>query len=351
MKTKVSNLLAVLCVICLAGCDKPATEVSGKYAPDNGVLVFVGQDNKSVGGTDKYSQGYIDSFGMPAGVTHYVYFSESKTNDFGFTFSDGVVDGLNQETTWGAGPMCMRCYIEDETFQNSVVHLSISMEFNSEDEIARGQQDHLIDELADFLTEFSHFPFLIRIGYEFDGSWNDYDPDNFKLAWRRIVDGLRAKGVNNFATVLAASRHHIKRDIWDAYWPGDDYVDWIGYSFWSNEIRQPVALELAREKGLPVFIAEITPRGFWLDKASGDLVWFDWFQVLFDHIEQNRDVIKAISYINANWDADPMWQGKGWGESRIEINPRLSQRWQEKMDESLYLHTTEGIYQNIGFKP
>ena len=324
----------------------------GLFAPPEGkVLVFVGQDNKSVGGTKDYQNGYVDHVGVPAGITHYVYFAEGKDNSFGFTFDHGSVDGLNKQTTWGAGPMCMVCYLESGTFANTLVHLSISMEFDSEQEIAEGKHEHLIDELAVFLKRYAHVPFLLRIGYEFDGSWNHYEPDAFKLAWRRIVDGLRGAGADNFATVLASSRHHIKREVWDAYWPGDDYVDWIGYSFWSNEARHPVALELAREKGLPVFIAEITPRGFWLAQTNGGMIWQDWFAVLFDHIEQNKDVIRAISYINTHWDADPMWKGKGWGDSRIETNLELKKRWSEKMAESMYLHSPVGVYDLIGFKP
>ena len=151
--------------------------------PQDNVLVFVGQDNKSVGGTQKYNDGYYDHVGVPAGVTHYVYFAEGKENPFGFSFDNGTVDGLNQETTWGAGPMCMKCYLDSEAFANTLVHLSISMEFDSEEEIAAGQHQHLIDELAAFLSTYSHVPFLIRIGYEFEGSWNHYQPEAFKQAW------------------------------------------------------------------------------------------------------------------------------------------------------------------------
>ena len=64
---------------------------------------------------------------------------------------------------------------------------------------------------------------------------------------------------------------------------------------------------IAREWGKPVFIAEITPRGFFLGQASGN-VWTDWYEALFDHIEEHPDMIKAISYINTDWDAEPMWE-------------------------------------------
>lgn len=325
------------------------TKTLAKYEPKGEkVLVFIGQDNESVGGTDKWKNGYVDNVGVPAGITHYVYFTEDKKNDFGFTFDVGSVDGLNTETTWGAGPMCMKCYLESKTLKDTVVHLSISMEFGSEDEIAVGQHDHLIEELAQFLATYKSFPFLIRIGYEFEGSWNDYDAPNFKKAWVRIVDGLRQRKVDNFATVFASSRYYVDLKTWQEYWPGDNYVDWIGYSYWSSMDKEPVAFEFARQKGKPVFIAEITPRGIWLDKAGGSLIWFDWFEGLFHHVEKYSDVIKAISYINANWDEVPMWTG--WGDTRIEVNKELKKRWLEKMAEDKYIHTTQGTYDLIGFE-
>ena len=73
------------------------------------------------------------------------------------------------------------------------MHLSISMEGNSEDKVADGSYDYLIEELVDFVRDHPDHPFLIRIGYEFDGSWNNYDTKNFKGAFRRIVDALRRK--------------------------------------------------------------------------------------------------------------------------------------------------------------
>ena len=321
-----------------------------KYAPmGDSVLVFVGQDNEAVGGTKKWRNGYVDNIGVPAGVTHYVYFTEGKSNKFGFEFDRGTVDGLNQETTWGSGPMCMRCYLESDKLAGSVVHLSISMEFDDEELVAKGKYDHNIQELSEFLQEYPHIPFIIRIGYEFDGPWNHYKAKPFKKSWRRIVDKLRADKVTNFATLMASFTMSATRKQWDEYWPGDDYVDWVGYSYWSGgTVSNSETLALAREKGLPVFIAEATPRGFFLNQLNG-MVWNDWFQHFFDHIEANKDVIKAISYINTNWDVQPMWRGNGWGNSRIESNKPLQDRWQEKIKQPLYVHTTENTYDLIGF--
>ena len=337
----------------LASCaeNETASRAKAKFEPPEGkVLVFVGQDNHSVGGTEKWTNGYVDHFGAPAGVTHYVYFSEGKSNPFGATFDTGTVDGLNTETEWAAGPMCLRCYLESPTYDGTVVHLSISMEHDDEPAIAAGEYDHNIEELVSFVKEFDHVPFLIRIGYEFDGSWNSYEPEPFKVAWRRIVDALRDAELTNFATVLATYRMDIPDEVWETYWPGDDYVDWLGYSYWSGGTFSENALNFARSKGKPIFIAESTPRGFDLEN-SRDFVWRDWFRFYFDHIEENRDVIKAISYINSDWDAVRMWHGGGWGDTRIEVNEAVSGMWREKMDDDLYVHSVEGVYEMINFAP
>ena len=329
----------------------PVKPVSGMYAPsEEKVLVFVGQDNASVGGNGKWDKGYYDTVGIPAGITHYVYFTEGKENRFGYRFDKGTVDGLNKETTWGSGPMCMRCYLESDKAKNSIIHLSISMEFDDEEDVAKGKYDHNIQELAEFLKEFSHFPFIIRIAYEFDGSWNNYKPKPFKKAWRRIVDHLRKENVTNFATLMASFTVTASQDTWEEYWPGDEYVDWIGYSYWSGGNYPGYALQMAREKGLPVFIAEAAPRGFFLNQIGG-MVWIDWFLHFFNHVEANKDVIRAISYINANWDAQPMWEGKGWGNSNLQENTEAMQAWLGKMEDPLYVHGTKGTYDLINFTP
>src|ERR1700693_6422639 len=36
-------------------------------------------------------------------------------------------------------------------------------------------------------------PSFMRIGYEFDGEWNAYEPEAYVAAWRRIVEIFRGK--------------------------------------------------------------------------------------------------------------------------------------------------------------
>lgn len=319
-----------------------------KFEPPAGkVILFVGQDNASVGGNGSYTNGYVDNIGVPGGITHYVYFSPGWKNNFKYTFDKDRVGGLNKETTWGAGPMCMKAYMDSPKLASCLIHLSISMEGNREDKVADGSYDYLIAELVQFLKKYSDRAFLIRIGYEFDGHWNGYDPENFKTAFKRIVDQLRAAQVSNFATVMASSGGE-KAGKWEAYYPGDEYVDWVGYSLFRGKDTGRRALDFARKHKKPVFIAEATPKGTFLDKEDGEKAWAGWYKDFFKHIEANLDVIRAISYINCDWDAQPMWDK--WGNSRLEANEIVRNKWLEQMKKPYMVEAEDNPLALIGFQ-
>ncbi len=340
-----------LCTVLLSLAGMPLAEcqMTGCFAPPAGkVLVFAGQDNASVGGTEKYSDGYVDNVSVPAGITHYIYFAEGWKNDFGRTFPVGEVAGLNSEIEWASGPMCLKSYLDSPALKRCVMHVSIAMEGNSEDKVADGSFDHLISQFVAFVANHPEHPFLIRIGYEFDGSWNDYDPQNFKKAFRRIVDALRAKNLTNFATVFASSSS-VKAGQFEEYDPGSSYYDWVGYSWWGGDQDGGPALDFARKVGKPVFIAEATPRGHYFDKENHDEIWRDWFEKFFSHIDQNKDVIRAISYINADWDAQDMWDG--WGQTRIETAPSIKERWLKKLATPTFINAVDKPFEHIGFPP
>jgi hypothetical protein len=319
--------------------------------PDGQVLVFVGQDNQSVGGTADYHRGYVDRVGVPAGITHYIYMVENKVNKYGYALAAGKSEGLNQQDDWGSGPMCLRCYLESETLSGTLVALAISLEFGGDRDMAAGKSTHLIEELAAFLEEFNDRIFLLRIGYEFEGSWNGYDPGAYIKSFRLIVDGLRTRGLKNFATVMQSATPMLKFTTWEAFYPGDGYVDWIGYSYWGGEIPSDApGFRFAESLDKPLFVAESAPRGHLTPLVDGAELWRTWFEPYFKHIEDNPR-IKAISYINANWESQDMWSVEEWskheigrwGDTRIEVNPELKRQWLEKMASERYLHGPKGL--------
>lgn len=333
----------ILSIVLISFCTQIPRSYNVKYElPDDKVLVFVGQDNESVGGNNRFNNGYVDHIGVPAGITHYIALGSGA--------EDGKIPGLEVESTWGAGPMCLKYYVDSPNLKNCIMHLSITMA-DHEKEVAEGVHDSLILQIANFLKQYQEFPFFLRIGYEFDGEWNHYDSTNYKIAFRRIVDKLKAENIKNFATVFTGSSHLVDYKLWKSYYPGDEYVDWCGYSYWGGDTTSAeahTAIKFARAHSKPIFIAEIAPRGYYFLKEDGKAFWDKWFVELFEHIENYKDVVKAISYINCNWYAQPMWDG--WGDTRIQVVPYIKQKWLEKMTEPAYIIGTDEVFSLIGFR-
>jgi hypothetical protein len=218
----------------------------------------------------------------------------------------------------------------------------------------------------------------LRIGYEFDGAWNHgySNPQLYVAAYRRIVDVLRQEGADNIEYVLHASAAGVDEiidggheDI-SKWYPGDEYVDWMALSWFMNPDERSIVLQagftpmspgeladellqLARQKNKPVMIAEASPQAMDLSEnftahhsplwdgepatnqqpITDEQIWDYWFAPLFAYMEDNRDVIDALAYINVDWDSQPMWgspyENGFWGDTRLETNPEIAKRFNE----------------------
>jgi len=318
-----------------------------KFEPsESKVLIFIGQDNESVGGNNRFSDGYVDHIGVPAGITHYIGLDSLD--------EDGHLPGLDVEADWHAGPMSLKYYLDSPLLQEAVVHLSIAM-VGVEDKVARGEHDDVIKHIAEFLKKYPHHPYLIRIGYEFDGSWNHYEAEHFKGAWKRVVDVLKAEGVPDFATVFGSSTPGLAYETWEAYYPGVDYVDWVGYSyFWTPPDTMKLhGLDFARANQHPVLMAECAPRGKFIGQDSAETLWSEWFGPVFEHIEKNQDVIKGFAYINCNWQSQVMWQNSSlvWGDTRVQMDSTIHARWDAKMSLPMYINQEDDVLNLLNFAP
>lgn len=337
-------IYSLLLLLLISYCTKEEVFVRPKYIPDeNKVLVFVGQDNESVGGNDRFQNGYVNNVGLPAGITHYIGFRMDSTGR-------GYIQGLDKETTWGAGPMNLKYYLDSPKLKNTAIHLSIDY-VGHDSLLAIGELDSIVVAMGQFIKSYNDRPFYIRIGYEFDGSWNNYDSIYFKQSFKRVVDILEREKVNNFTTVMASSSFLVDSTLWENYYPGNDYVDWCGYSYWGgnplSDTCSTIQFALAHNK--PLFIAEIAPRGHFLDDENGEELWKSWFEVFFQHIKDNIKHVKAISYINCDWDNQPMWKGQNWGDTRIEANTYIHEQWLKKMNNPIFINGNANVFKEIGF--
>lgn len=235
-------------------------------------------------------------------------------------------------------------------------------------------------------------PVFLRIGYEAEGPWNAHNPDIYKRLWQLIKEEIDAQEAHNIVTVwqLAVGCFPYGQDFiyndapaqgrinntgsrgvngnsadpqvaFEPWYPGDDLVDWVGFSFFTenSDCRNGldtvrVALDYLKTKEKPVFLAEAAPRGlnfgdstytrdpggiglFFTDEntansldydsltfepnnypirsndmatrrqATGNTLWDKWFPDLLTLLDEYPE-IQALAYINDDWEQFASWR-------------------------------------------
>ena len=118
--------------------------------------------------------------------------------------------------------------------------------------IIDGDFDEELSEWAQDAKVFG-FPLMVEFGVEvngewfpWNGAWNGGDttggygdpaqpdgPERFKDAYRHIIDLFRGEGATNITWVFHVNSGNFPDESWNsktAYYPGDEYIDWIGIS-------------------------------------------------------------------------------------------------------------------------
>ncbi|MFM7023402.1 MAG: PKD domain-containing protein [Flavobacteriales bacterium] len=308
-----------------------------KFEPAPGkALLIIGQDLDAVGGLANRTNGYIEKVVgsttgiFPGGVTTYT--------DLTYNL------GLYNETDYGAGPLRAQSYIEDPDFNNSVISIGLDLQSGQLAKVANGQLDANISNLIYWINSKNPRPVFLRIGYEFNATHNGYDGTEFIKAWKRIVDMFRAANVSNVAFVWQADDSGMSEGNLATWYPGDNYVDWVGFSrFLGNGGGM---ISFARNHNKPCMIAEATPQGHKTPSEDGNTLWNSWYAPLFSLIHNNNDVIKALCYINQNWDAQPIWLNT-FGDSRIQANATIKTKWLTEISTSFWMHASSTLFSDL----
>jgi hypothetical protein len=323
----------------------PARLIEARGTPKQGrVLFFVGQDGQAI---DDYAKAVWPS---PGGVTSYTNLSEGP--------SAVILEGLAEPANHGAGVNHAAPLLEQ--FPRSAWALGLYLVDHTGtnlEHIRAGVHDAHIERLGRFLVR-SRRPVFLRIGYEFDGVWNEYLPDEYRAAFRHIVERLRALGVTNFVSVWQSATYaggtYKQRSI-DSWYPGDDVVDWVGSSYFKFAPEAHDALlAFARDHRKPVFIAESAPQGYDLEAStfsddgqafesvSAERIWGRWYAPFFAFVRANADVIRAVAYINTAWKNQPMWSSGEhgyWGDSRVQASPLILDRFKHELSSPMWQHS------------
>ncbi|MEL6250471.1 MAG: glycosyl hydrolase [Bacteroidota bacterium] len=362
--------LGIICLMCAAllfACSAPkqqtkeiATATRAKFEPADGeVILFIGQEMDAIGGLEDFNDGYLDHFDAPGGFTMYTNFSPGG-NSFGHIRKG--LDGIWSDDNWGDSISNMSRQLADPDFQHMA--LAIGLEFVDHDaKVAKGTHDELIEKLGEFIKGLGKRPVFLRIGYEFGGAWNHYDQKNYLKAFKRVRDKYEEMGIDNIAYVWQSHGWEEPMDHLEAWYPGDEYVDWVGYSFFSR-FDETNMIEFARKHKKPLFIAEATATvSTGTTKVDGKTkeIRLDnpeqaaeakekWFKPFFKTIEDNPDVVKAISYINCNWRSHAMWRQNPTFQdvdARLQLSEDLSAFWKEETSKDKYLKSEPNLWEYL----
>lgn len=236
----------------------------------------------------------------------------------------------------------VRWLVEQEFIR--LLHLGLWLDAAELHAIASGELDAAIDRLtADLMSIDCRV--LLRVGYEFDGPHNDFAPDAYRQAFRRIVARLRSAPTVEFVWHSCAWEPTAGGEPIASWYPGDDVVDWIGmtvFSFAGGDRPRSALLEMAERVHRPVLLAECSPiRVGTLAGAHGERLWAEWFEPFLQLIDESESV-RAFSMIECDWDANDFSRALGWGDARIGSDPFVLERWRSELRErsTTWVHGT-----------
>ena len=205
-----------------------------------------------------------------------------------------------------------------------------------EHEVAAGRHDDRIDAYCQGLKSLRR-PAFLRIGFEFNGRWNGYEPAPYRAAFRRIAAALRRHELAEVATVWCHSPDG-SEDL-APFYPGDEAVDWWSIDLFAAQHigarRAESFLTDAARRGFPVMIGESAPRG--LGVRGGAATWDAWFAPLLDLVKRHQQ-IKALCYISRDWAAFPQW--RSWGNSQITADATILDHWRDRLGAAGFAHAS-----------
>ncbi len=198
-------------------------------------------------------------------------------------------------------------------------------------EILAGKWDKYIDTWADSAREFGQ-PLFVAWGLEMNGTWFPWSgyfygagkvaqniggkklfvgPELYKKTYRYVVDRVRARGAKNILWVFHVNNYSYPQDLWNQiaeYYPGADYVDWLGMSAYGKQFASdpwvdPVdAFEYpyqdlaALDPAKPMMLAEWGIGEFPKAGNKGD-----WIRNAFQEIQTKCPRVKAIVFWHERW--------------------------------------------------
>lgn len=185
--------------------------------------------------------------------------------------------------------------------------------------ITEGAFDAYIDKWALAAKEFKK-PIFLRFGHEMNDPYRypwgpqNNDPESFISAWKYVFTRFKEAGATNVIWIWSP---HLAYETYTEYYPGNEYVDWIGLTTlnygtvapWSKwwtfrEIFQRGYNEFSTYEK-PIMITEFGSLDVGGDRA-------EWYKKALDSIPQKFPEVKSVVFFHASGDNTTTYKTLDW---------------------------------------
>ena len=124
--------------------------------------------------------------------------------------------------------------VDDAYWEHNAIEFALNCPNEGDDIKNARSMESSLEAISDLFAEYPEVPIFLRFAAEFDVWENPADPEEYKDAFRFVADYFRNRNSN---VAIVWSPNQIARwdvDI-DDYYPGDEYVDWVGISLYAQK--------------------------------------------------------------------------------------------------------------------
>jgi hypothetical protein len=228
-----------------------------------------------------------------------------------------------------------------------------SLGYSGFNDVLNGKYDDYIDRFASDAKAFDK-TVLMRFLHEFNGNWYVWSgnkngrenggPQKVVAVWKYVVDRFKKQGADNvkWLWVPHGPSIDLSAEEWNNvsnYWPGKEYVDWIGldgYNFYPQDPwggKRPLrdfdncfrALydSCAKLGDQPMMIAEFATGEFQYENFNKAA----WIADAFTKIKTDYPRVKIFTWFNINKELD-------W---RVNSSPEALQTFKDAMEDPYYI--------------
>lgn len=197
-------------------------------------------------------------------------------------------------------------------FANQVKALGGSIQIGWEPDAPGGLNGMDENYVREFIREArqSDIPVFLRFASEMNGGWVPWhgDPELYKAKWKWMYQIVKEEKADNVVMVWAPN--FLPREKIDAYYPGDEYVDWVGLSLYrfpieaGEEKLAATPMNFLRPiyekyKHKPMMLSEM---GVGIKSYSNNQTYINWskqqMEYFYRALPREFPQIKAINYFN-----------------------------------------------------